>query len=305
MRLEGWGFRNPYGIGLDPITPGRLFATNNGSDIRTFPITGVPTIMGSRPISNDWDDMFILKTGGPAEFFGFPDFFHHPRTGAVLPVTDPMFCQPEGGLSFPCPPFVFDAAFRSSLVVQPAFAQFTLHSSANKFDFSTNSGFKFVGDIFVAETGAFVPVTGAQQFFGYRVVRVNRTNGTVTNFIINTGRTPEVIFDPAGFNNPIDVKFRGDTMFIVDFGVFEPGLMLQQPGTGKVWMVRSISANATDVNGDGRVDCADVAIVRAALGLRAGQPGFNPQADINQSGIVDMGDLAMVSRDLAPGTDCR
>ena len=32
-------------------------------------------------------------------------------------------------------------------------------------------------------------------------------------------------------------RFRGDRMFIVDFGVLEPGLDLMQPGTGKVWVV--------------------------------------------------------------------
>ena len=58
----------------------------------------------------------------------------------------------------------------------------------------------------------------------------------MTDFIVNEGDTAEEIFDPASFNKPIDVKFRDDVMFIVDFGVFEPGLDLMQPGTGKVWV---------------------------------------------------------------------
>lgn len=91
--------------------------------------------------------------------------------------------------------------------------------------------------MFVAETGAFVPITGARQFSGYKVVRVDRASGAVHDFVANVGDTPQEIFDPATFNKPIDVKFSGELMFIVDFGVFEPGLQLQQPGTGKSWLV--------------------------------------------------------------------
>ena len=132
---------------------------------------------------------------------------------------------------------MLDQAFRNSLQVQPAFAQLEEHSSANKFDFSTSKKFKFVGDIFVAETGSFPPVTGADELTGYSVVRINRESGKVSDFIVHTAQTPEVIFDPNGFNKPIDVKFDDKTMLIADFGVFEPGLNLMQPGTGKVWMV--------------------------------------------------------------------
>src|SRR5262249_48123620 len=34
MRLEAWGFRNPYGIGFDPFNKGQLFVSNNGADVR-------------------------------------------------------------------------------------------------------------------------------------------------------------------------------------------------------------------------------------------------------------------------------
>ena len=59
-----------------------------------------------------------------------------------------------------------------------------------------------------------------------------------------------------------------------------------------------------DLNGDGVVDCHDAAIVRASLGLTAGQPGFDPRADINGDGIVDLRDLTLVSSLLAPGVQC-
>lgn len=59
-----------------------------------------------------------------------------------------------------------------------------------------------------------------------------------------------------------------------------------------------------DANGDGRIDCADIAIVKASFGKRSGQAGFDPRADINGDGVVDIRDLALVSQKLIPGTTC-
>jgi hypothetical protein len=59
-----------------------------------------------------------------------------------------------------------------------------------------------------------------------------------------------------------------------------------------------------DVNGDGKINCADIALVKAAFGTRTGQPGFNPNADVNHDGVVNVLDLAIVSQKLAPGTKC-
>src|SRR5262249_10558702 len=61
---------------------------------------------------------------------------------------------------------------------------------------------------------------------------------------------------------------------------------------------------AADVNGDGVVNCADLAIVTASVGKRTGQAGFDPRADINGDGIVNLLDLTTVSRALPAGTKC-
>jgi hypothetical protein len=76
----------------------------------------------SRPIANDFDDLFVFPAAGTTEFFGWPDFFHNPNDGSVLPVTDPLFAQ--GELLINPPGFVLDAGFRSSLDVSAAVAQF-------------------------------------------------------------------------------------------------------------------------------------------------------------------------------------
>ncbi len=65
------------------------------------------------------------------------------------------------------------------------------------------------------------------------------------------------------------------------------------------------TAVSGDINGDGAADCADLLIVRAAFGKRTGQAGFDARADFNQNGVIDVLDLAVVTRELSAGTTCR
>jgi len=60
-----------------------------------------------------------------------------------------------------------------------------------------------------------------------------------------------------------------------------------------------------DLNEDGKVDCADIAIVKASFGKKPGKPGFDPRADVNGDGVVDIRDLAFVAQHLSPGTICQ
>jgi hypothetical protein len=59
-----------------------------------------------------------------------------------------------------------------------------------------------------------------------------------------------------------------------------------------------------DVTGDGVVNCADVAVVRASLNKRTGQAGFDPRADVNSDGIVNIRDLNVVTQRVPAGTVC-
>jgi hypothetical protein len=60
----------------------------------------------------------------------------------------------------------------------------------------------------------------------------------------------------------------------------------------------------TDVNGDGVVNCADVAAVKAQLGKRTGQAGYSANLDVNKDGVINSVDYAMVTRALPSGTSC-
>ncbi|MDB5748515.1 MAG: hypothetical protein JWP72_3363 [Massilia sp.] len=61
---------------------------------------------------------------------------------------------------------------------------------------------------------------------------------------------------------------------------------------------------AGDISGDGAVNCADLAIVKAAFGKRTGQAGFDARADVVTDGVINTRDLAYVSQRVAAGTVC-
>jgi hypothetical protein len=59
-----------------------------------------------------------------------------------------------------------------------------------------------------------------------------------------------------------------------------------------------------DLNGDGLVNCADLAIIKASFGKKVGQTGFDIRADVNGDGVVNILDLSMEARLMPSGTTC-
>ena len=53
----------------------------------------------------------------------------------------------------------------------------------------------------------------------------------------------------------------------------------------------------TDINRDGIVNMRDVAIVSRAYGSSAEDPIWNPDADLNRDGVIDISDVALVAYD--------
>jgi hypothetical protein len=77
-------------------------------------------------------------------------------------------------------------------------------------------------------------------------------------------------------------------------------------GTSGIVMATPISSGvAGDVNGDGAVDCADLAMIKVPLGKTYGQAGFDPRADVNGDGVIDVRDLAFVAQHLPDGMSCQ
>ena len=253
LRLEAWGLRNPYGLTFDATNPNRLYISNNGSDIRGQ--AGDPNdpldpetfnIMGNRPISGDHDDLFVIETGGTAEFFGWPDFMHDPATKQALSIGDDRFCDSPALDEDDCPEPLFADSFRDTLTVTDLFADMGPYVSTTGLSPSPSDSFGFVGNVFATKSGSFSPQTGAFEFTGYSVVRVDETTGETSDFIVNMGSTAEELFVPTKLNKPLAIEFMDDRMLIVDLGVVEPGIDLFQTATGKVWVLERQSTTSTN-----------------------------------------------------------
>jgi hypothetical protein len=59
-----------------------------------------------------------------------------------------------------------------------------------------------------------------------------------------------------------------------------------------------------DLNNDSVVNCADLNVVKSSINKRAGDAGFDPQADLNNDSIVDVRDIRMMALQLPSGTVC-
>jgi hypothetical protein len=66
-------------------------------------------------------------------------------------------------------------------------------------------------------------------------------------------------------------------------------------GVVDFWLVKVCVG---DVNGDGLINVIDLTLVSLAYGSFEGEPDYNPDADLNSDGIVDMKDMATVARNL-------
>ncbi len=216
LRVEAHGVRLPRGLGYSDF--GRLYATNNGMELR-----------GTRPIQDDPDSLIRIVQN---TWYGWPDFTTDLRPVSELPLNDATrrMIVKSG---YPDLSALIDhgasnllAPNRDALVngVFPAL------SGAAKFDFvSDESVFReFRGNALVALSGDRAPfATNGQQLkgidIGYKVVSVDVDTKQVRDFIHNTKGKPAsaIAKNEVGdaMERPVDVKFAPDgTLYILDFG---------------------------------------------------------------------------------------
>lgn len=214
--LVAWGFRNPFGLAF--AADGSLFVTENGFDDR-----------GSRPAWGTPDFLWRVERG---LWYGWPDFC------GGEPLDDPAFRPP--GKAAP-------KRLLATLPNQPPrpVAKFPVHSSADGFEFSRSAAFGHVGEAFVAIFGDEAPTTGKMLApVGGKVVRVDVTDGTITDFAVNNApqQGPGTKVGVAGLERPVSVRFdrSGEALYIVDFGVLRHDARGAHPerGTGAIWRIR-------------------------------------------------------------------
>lgn len=84
-----------------------------------------------------------------------------------------------------------------------------------------------------------------------------------------------------------------------------PQLLTDQSLIGAITQSETALAQfAADRNDDLAVNCSDLALVKASFGLTSTQAGFDPFADVNGDGVVNVLDLAFVAKQLPTGTTC-
>jgi glucose/arabinose dehydrogenase len=215
LEMVAWGFRNPFGLSFSP--DGQLYVTDNGYDER-----------GSRPVWGAADLLWRVQKG---VWHGWPDF------SGGEPLTLEKFKAPRK----PQPKFVL--ANHPNTPPQPV-AKFGVHSSADGLDFSTSEAFGHVGEAFVAILGDESPSTGKLlRAVGFKVVRVNVTNGVIEDFAVNKGshNGPASKIKSGGLERPVAVRFNPshNELYIIDFGVILQDKMGAKPqqGTGVIWKV--------------------------------------------------------------------
>ncbi|HEX8331265.1 MAG TPA: PQQ-dependent sugar dehydrogenase [Segetibacter sp.] len=214
--LVAWGFRNPFGLALSP--QGKLYVTENGYDDR-----------GNRPVWGAGDVLWEIKDG---MWYGWPDF------SAGKPIqNDEEFKVPGKD---PVQPLL---AKYPNTPPKPV-AIFGVHSSSNGFDFSKSDAFGYQGEAFVAQFGDMAPKAGkVMSPVGFKVVRVDVTNGVINDFAVNKGRKngPATFLKKGGLERPLSVKFdpSGKALYVVDYGVMEMTKMGPVPKlkTGMVWKI--------------------------------------------------------------------
>jgi glucose/arabinose dehydrogenase len=218
LELVSWGFRSLSYVKFDE--QGRLFASNNGYDIR-----------GSRPIANAPDEFHYIV---PGLWYGWPDY------AGGEPVTLDRF-RPEGGK-----PIEFIFMNHPNVPPRP-YAVFPPESTIIGFEFNYNIDFGPRGDIYITEFGSVRPRTYGDSTLqyvgaGHRISRIDSFTGNVSTFAINKSGFSATITREGGFGRPSDIAFGPDgAMYIVDMGtntIEDPNLFI--PNTGAIWKITRI-----------------------------------------------------------------
>lgn len=226
--LIAWGFRNPFGIAFSP--DGQLFVSENSYDVR-----------GSRPVFGTGDLLWRVEEG---RWYGWPDYHGFRRLNQGEHFTPPGEKSPHLLL-----------AERPNDPPEPV-AVLGVHSSSNGFDFSRNPQFGYAGQAFIAQFGDQAPVVGkVLSPVGFKVVRVDVTNGVIHDFAVNRGKTngPASRIGGGGLERPVAARFNpdGTALYVVDFGVMTMGqggevrIPFAEPnanseprkGTGVLWRI--------------------------------------------------------------------
>lgn len=240
LEVEATGIRMPRGLAFNEY--GRLYATNNGMELR-----------GTRPVKNDPDVLLWIVR---RTWYGWPDYSadlklvssdgYKPPVEMIrrsgYPELSSLIDHNESGLSVPA---------RETLL-QATFAPL---SGAAKLDFVPDQGpfRRFAGSAIVALSGDRAPfATGGQRLvkpIGYKVVQVDVDNRLMNDFVYNSKGMPTSALEATeGLERPVDVKFAPDgSLYILDYGHLRMrnGREEVTRRTGKLYRLVPVQSEAT------------------------------------------------------------
>ncbi len=133
------------------------------------------------------------------------------------------------------------------------------------------------------------------------------TTGSLAGQVILDGRTDhsgaEVRADPGGHVTTTDAAGHytlgplpagAYTVDVSHAGYLRAGEREFQVEAGQIIELPPVTLLGGDCNNSDTIDIADGAIASASFGFTAGQPGFDPRADITADGIIDIFDLTIL-----------
>ena len=202
---------------------------------------------------------------------------------------------------YPPPTLVVGTTFTSDVVITSLSAGWYLGNA------TTHLG--YISTLLSVTSVTFDPIWGTTSTVGsvagdlYLEVKAPTSNpsgtvkiATVTFTILFQDTAPPRPFPPApGSSDDTPLDLNNYALFSISNIPVTTNAAVD--GLVQIFAYKSTTGPMTDIDGDGKVNMKDIAIVAHAFGTHEGDGRWNPLADVNGDGYVNLFDIALVAKD--------